>query len=178
MPPLPPDTTPRGLIIYTSGGESHVMQFRYPLLTPKADVLANLNGVINTMFGAMHESDEVLGGLYIPEGSNISQVLAVTTGNGTWVSAGVGVDLTKVGFISRTGRSDDGRKVRATFFTQRTGELQETRYSLAVARSWASEWADGIDSQEPPAVTISGEEPIWASYINLGWNAHFQRAFR
>lgn len=176
LTPLSPDNTPRVLIQYTSGGLPHTLDLRVAHGTTKAGALSDTNDVIAAMLPCMANSDSVTGALWIPEGSNVAQTMPVTVGAGSGGSVSASNEAKTV-FISATGRSDDGHKVRWTFFTLlEQDELVFRKLVSATASVFQALYAE--ISGNTFWRTISGESPAWHSYFNIGLNAHFQRSQR
>jgi len=176
LPPLPDWNTPRVLIQYTSGGLEHTLDLRVPIGTLKADAIAPVQDVIDAMLPILDSVDAVQGALWIPAGTNISQVLAVTGGSGT--NSGTTInDESRTVFVSATGKSDDGRKVRWTLFnTASYGETVFRKNVTAFASVFQALYA--AISGNTIFVTKSGEQPGWHTYLNIGLNSGTQRSQR
>jgi hypothetical protein len=176
LSPLPEWNTPRVLIQYTSVGEPHTLDLRVPIGTVKADAISPTQDVIDAMLPCMDGADDVTGALWIPAGTNVAQTLAVTPGSG--VLSGLNTtDEAKTVFISATGRSDDGRKVRWTFFNNASyGETTFRKNVIDFASVFQALYAS--ISGNTFWVTKSGEEPTWHTYFNIGLNSGVQRKLR
>jgi len=176
MAPLPADSTPRVLIRYTSGGTPHVSEMRFATTVVPADVLENVNSIIEKMLPCMDATDAVFGADYIAEGTNISYPLeGALVGVGTNTGGSL-TDKAKSAFISRTGKTINGRQVRITFFSIHLNALTETRYPETGLPANFAEWFGEVAIND--LVAIDDVNPAWKGYANIGWNAHFQRAFR
>jgi len=177
MAPLPPDNTPRIQVTYTSGGEPHTAEIRVANGTLKADALTRAQALADAMAVPMASGDNILGAYWIPSGTNIRQTLPITTASGGG-AAGTITDESKTVFLSFTGRSDDGRDTRFTFFTVLFDGQDTYRKALTDVSTPVQDLFGEVTSNTLPAVTISGEEAIWNHYVNIGQNAHFQRKSR
>jgi len=175
--PLPEDNTARGAILYTSGTLVHLAMFRLGAGATKADFATKGQALADLMVPLISTIDEVAGGVYWPEGSNISQTLDITPAGGTNGTTTVN-DLSQSAFGAFEGRSVDGRKTRFTVFTLVQAIGTSTRRSItALGGPWEALWNEVV-SATLPLTTISGEPAVWKSYLNEGRNARYQRKLR
>lgn len=80
-------------------------------------------------------------------------------------------------FFSMTGRSQDGRRVRIMQF----GSIFPIDDNYRILRGESAAVDDLIDFIQLTSitfVTISMAEPLWNEYLNLGYNAYYQRQAR
>lgn len=178
LPPLPDSNTARGLILYTCGGITHDLQIRLGGDATLTEMETYANGIIADMAPLMDPSDQVTGGIYIPEGTNVGQPMLVDTpaGSGTDLPSN---DINNSGFFSVTGKSVDGRRVRVTLFTLFAATFADTRIGIGVAAPALVNWFESVRFQgDVKSVTKSGAFPNWNSYFNIGRNSYWQRKQR
>jgi hypothetical protein len=172
MAPLPPNSTARFKVFYTSVGEQHTLQVR------SADSPAAVGLNVDDLFTALSPKlfatviDEVQ---FAASGSNVFN--SVTTGiEGNTYGTGAGSITNVPLYIDFVGRSADGRRVRASVFgANDTG----TDFRYVAGESAAIDAA--VAALQAPAnhwLTIGGLEPVWKNYANGGFNAYWQRAVR
>ena len=177
MAPLPPSTTPRVQVTYTSGGRPHTAEVRMAIGSIKADGELRAQALADVMATCMASGDGTVGAFWIPAGTNIRQTLPLTpaTGGG---SAGTITPESQACFLSFTGRSDDGRDVKFSLFTILFDGQTTYRIPLGSASSVVQDlWAEVVNAADP-SVTISGEVALWNAYVNIGQNAYYQRKSR
>ncbi len=174
MAPLPPETTGRLFIEYTSLGQEHVAVVRLGTTGTSLEAAAVYGALAPLIAPFLPVEDAITGARYAAPGSNLSFPLGVTPEPGT--NTQTFDPDNKPEFISFTGRSLGGRRTRFTIFTPAynpdvdgyrvldlTGGLGALRNELATNES---------------ITAIDGEPVIWNSYANAGYNAYFQRKQR
>lgn len=180
MAPLPVNSTGRLILPYTANGHRHHAQFRYAAESaPSSDYLEGLDAFLTSLAGLM-PSDWVFDDyLFIPMGTNVSIPLGVAPSP---VSGGVTPDTGKApAYMDFVGRSPDGRRARVSFLgagnspDEEGAALSDYRWRATENSSVAAAIGFLIDVG---VVTISGEVPYWKSYVNLGYNAYWQKAVR
>lgn len=173
LAPLPPETTPRMNIRYTAAGQEHLAQVRLAVGSSSAAAVTAYNTIAPAMAAILPLADSVLGADYIAEGSTISNPLAVDPVDGE-VSIPYDTDRVPV-FISFTGRSSDGRKVKWSMYAPLT-DTTSTGYRDNSPDSLLEDVRQALITAG--ARTISGGTPVWHSYVNYGQNAYWQRQRR
>lgn len=175
MAPLADNLTPRLFIEYTSMGHEHTMLIRLQGGATGADAITAYNEITAILKSGMHTSDSFTGARFSAAGSNLSFPLSVTAVAGTG-STSVGED-NKPNFVSWTGRSLQGRRVKITFFTGQTGEITGFRWGTPPA-GWLANMLSYLDLDAEGIVAADGGIPVWNPYVNMGVNSYYQRKFR
>lgn len=175
MAPLPDNNTPVVFIDYTAAGVSHTAEIRMALGKGTSDAVAVYNALKGPMAAFLHTSDKVKGGRFRDVGSNVSFPLTVSAVAGT-VSTALDPD-NRPNFISYTGRSTDGRRVRFTLFSPYLN-LSDNGYRTQSLSGADLTLYNAVTGNTVDARTISGGVPVWNPYRNNGSNAYFQRKIR
>lgn len=175
MAPLPANSTPRAFIEYTVGGQEHVLEIRLAPGSVSGDASSAFGLLAPEMANFLHTSDAVTGVRFSQAGSNLSFPVAVTAVPG--IQAVAPDPDHKPNFVSFTGRSSDGRRVRATMFTQYI-DLSTVGYRDNTPSGDTLALMNAITGNELSARTISGLVPVWNTYVNYGANAYYQRKAR
>lgn len=175
MAPLPENNTPRLFIEYTEGGQEHVLELRLSSGSTTVEAVAAYTAVAPSMAALLFAADRVTGARFAAAGSNFSFPISVSAQTGS--ASGTADADRKPYFVSVTGRSTDGRRVRVTMFTQLA--LVETNgYKIVAPAGAFATWRNAVTGASADARTISGQVPVWNSYLNVGSNAYFQRKAR
>ena len=177
VPALPANNTARGLVQYTAAGQPHVMQVRFGVGVTKSDAAEAISDLLDRCKNLMLTADSITGGLWIPALADISQPWDINGGPGTVGGSPDGViDYGRFG--SAVGRGDTGHKVRITWFFPMIPDSYGVRQlPSALSLAWQDWYAEATGSAVG-AKDISGSTPVWKPYINIGVNAHQQRAAR
>lgn len=175
MAPLPPNTTARLFIEYTSVGKEHTAELRLPVGATTADAEAVYDLMAPAMAAGMASNDSVTGARFSAAGSNVSFPLGVAPDAGN-LDAVSDIDM-RARFVSFTGRSVDGRDVRFTFFTPYV-VADPNGYRQITPTGLAAGILAVLTGLGASIRTISGLQPIWNTYANLGYNAYYQRRNR
>lgn len=174
MAPLPPNSTGRLFIEYTSVGQEHVAILRLGTSSTFSDANTVYDAIAPLMAATMDNNDNITGARYAAPGSNLSFPVSVTPHAGTQLVSQVPGE--KPSFYSFTGRSTGGRRVRFTVFTPWVnGETDGFRDDTPHANL-----QDILDELQSNALitAIDGGSPIWNTYVNYGYNSYFQRKQR
>jgi hypothetical protein len=172
---LPVNNTARLFIEYTSGGQDHVCIVR---MTDGAheqegmDQYATLRPLIAAY---LPSTDAVKGARFCERLSTVSFPLAVAP-----VAGSLGPSFApdnKPNFVSFTGRSRDGYRVKLTVFSAAVLETERYR-EVAPTTGPAAALLGYLRNAATNIVTISGQKPIWNNYVNQGVNAYYQRKQR
>lgn len=175
MAPLPDNNTAVLFMDYTSGGQKHTAEVRLPsgATSGSATVAAGVMAIV--MKALLFPGDSITGARFRQAASSVSFPLTFSAVVGT--QAGTPDDDNKPNFVSWTGRSTDGRRVRFTVFTRAVQPVlqgwRDTTPSAGEAAVLAALMDNDVDAR-----TISGAAPIWNSYVNYGANAYYQRKAR
>lgn len=175
LPAVPDNATPRLYIVYTSQGQEHTAELRLMMTageTAAADIFNDMKPLMQPL---MHTSDNIRGARFSAINSNVSFPLNVTGAAGLVGNALVPDN--KPNFISWTGRSTDGRRVRFTIFTSMYGEVQKYR-NAAGAISTHDAITNYLRTNVNVGFTKSGAKAVWNTYVNFGVNSYYQRKAR
>lgn len=175
--PLPADTTARVQVLYTSGEFNHTAELRLADTPSTGDAEALAQDLADLMEPIMATGDSAFEARLIPQGTNIYTAIALTPVTGTGTATGT-TDVREAAFVSFTGRSNDGRRVGLTLFTQIVGGTTTFRTPYSGANAIFQAVLDFLGAQTPVITTISGEESHWHQYVNFGINSHYQRKQR
>lgn len=170
LPPLPPESTPRMYVKYTSKLVEHEMVVRLDLGQTSADAVTRYNAAKTALLAQITTSDSLLGADFSAQGSNIRFPLPVTGGTGTQAyTPGTGDEPI---YVSVTGRSLDGRKTRlgmfAPAFKPSTYGYRITGLSGAGSALYALLTGTALAHR-----SISGGAVQWNNYLNIGLNDHW-----
>lgn len=170
LPPLPFNNTDIAWLKYTSMGVEHELMFRQPPATPQIDIIANATALATALKPFMKTTDSFIGLRHQDSGSTLSFPLAFTAIAGTGTFTPDNND--KPRFESITGRSLGGYRSRITFFTAQPAD------ALGYRLAGVSPLQSAVQAMEPPAVAVDGLEVVWNNYLNIGYNAYWQRQSR
>ena len=174
MAPLPPESTARFKVFYTSVGHQHSMEVR-SAGSPSAvgtfldDYFTGLGFLIYSTV-----IDEVQ---FAANGSTIFN--AVTTGieGNVYTGAGSGTVASEAAqFISFIGRTSGGRRLRMYTFGA-TSTAVDFRY-VAGENATVDAVVAILVAAGGLLLGIDGGTPVWKNYANAGVNAHWQKTLR
>jgi hypothetical protein len=179
LPPLPPESTRRAYIIYTSGGIQHTLMLRVPAGISAGTLEDALNEVIAAMVALMDPTDSVIRVDDSAAGSNIRFPLFPVAVAGT-ATAATANDQTRSAFISMTGKGTDGRLTSVSFYCLNSSFFVDTRVALGVAGAEWVDWYNAIDINSYGVAwrTIGGTIPTYNAYLNTAKSAYWQREQR
>lgn len=175
MAPLPDNNTPTLFVDYTSGGQTHTSEVRLPsgASSGSAAVAAGVMAIV--MKALLFPSDSITGARFRQAGSSVSFPVTFTPVVGT--QGGTPDDDNKPNFVSWTGRSIDGRRVKFTVFTRAVQPALQG-YRDTTPSTGEQAVLAALTDNDVDARTISGQAPIWNTYVNYGANAYYQRKAR
>lgn len=175
LTPLPINNTDRAWLKYTSMGKEHEICFRFPSTTAQATIVSTLATFAGSAKALLPTTDSFTGLRHADSGSNLSFPLAWTPVTGTSANA---VELDDVAhFISMTGRSLGGYRCRVTLFVPSIGDIYNFR-TTAGANGQAAIFDSAVKAITPALVAVDGANVIWNGYVNIGYNAYWQRQVR
>lgn len=176
MAPLPDNNTYRLFVIQQGTAGRHETVLRFGSAISQADAIARARAIVTAVLPLIHPTVSFIGAREQLAGSKVSfPVNWGTTLVGT--SGETYADEERPQYISMTGRSPDGRRVRLTFFGfygSMSGDYRAPTNESTAIGNFIANVRDGL----PGLVTISGQVAVWNSYINLGRNAYYQRKLR
>lgn len=175
MAPLAENLTPRLFIDYTSEGQQHVMQVRLAIGSGEPEAIAMYNAITGALAPQMWNQDSFRGARLSAANSTLSFPIAVDPVAGTNPFApGVGKEPA---FWSLTGRDTLGRRVRCTFFSPYVPQDEEYR-DVVSAQPNINGWRNALIQTAGGARSVSGSPVVWNNYVNIGFNAYYQRKKR
>ena len=170
-----PTATARWWLIYNNNSTEHRLMMR----TANAATNIIVSGFFSTLLGhlaANLNSTTVLGMEHAIQGSNVRNPATytgtVSFGGGTEASQDV-----RPRFWSFTGRGADGAKTKIFVFGTKAmseGDLRvDTTESALVAAA-----VNFLNTTTGAFLSITGLQPIWHLYANVGFNDHWTKVYR
>jgi hypothetical protein len=174
MAPLPPESTARYFMDYQVLLTNHTMEIRATGVHSPA-ALGTFMGTLLTTLAPLVYTITVQGFRFATLGSTVSNpVVTGIEGNtyGTGVSSSDSVPLC----MNFVGRSPLGRRVRAMLFGYKSSI---STYRLTGAESAPIATATSqLNGSTTLFQAIDGGDPVWKEYVNIMYNAYWQRAVR
>lgn len=180
MPALPPDSTARLYIAYNANGHEHVASFRYAGSgAPDSTFLEGIDEILIALNPFMPSDWAFLGASYSVPGSNVR--LGLTFTPTAFAGAQSPVPGAAPSYLSLVGRSASGKRWRSFILGQSftpflsgstNGDYRVTTAEDANVSALVSAY---ITSD---VIAIDGGVISYKPYINLGFNAHWQKAVR
>lgn len=180
MAPLPTNNTGRLVVKYSANGREHSIMFRYAGGgAPGVDFIERVDDFFIAANWVMPTDWTFIEWFYYEEGLNVSVPLS---GAPTPFAGGLTPFQSSMpGFVSCIGRGTSGRRARLY--------LLGAAYSPAAAigdtgdyRVYGSEESNIaaliFAATQLEVVTIFGDAVFWKDYVNLGFNAYWQRQGR
>lgn len=176
MAPLNPNVTARWYLDYRTAFGRHTMEFRTPNAADTTSQVAAITAFINALKPVCYDETVFDRLRRSAVGSNLSFAVPWTSIAGTHVGT---QPLAENGprFISWVGRGPTGRRVRITLFGTFYGQSNNYRLERT-ATDEAFIALDLLRAADSPFVAIDGGKPVWNDYVNVGYNAYFQRKQR
>jgi len=175
LPPLPENNTPRLWVQYNSGTGIHEMLFRSVVGADKAAFISQVRTFCSALVSQVRNTGGFSAARYATAGSNLSFPEPWTLIAGT--SAVSPLVQGRPIFVTFTGRTAGGRKVRLYFFTPY--QTPENDYRLELGDSAAFDAARVALTSAPQLIGgIDGQTATWYPYFNVGYNAYWQRRSR
>ena len=174
MAALPHNNTAIYYFDYTESGREHTAEMRFDGGVSPAAAGAQFTGMLIdclTLLRAM----TLLTVRHQVSGSNVA--FPVVTGyEGTTYGSGAGTVDNAPQYMDFVGRSSGGRRVRLAIFgykgpisTWRLTSAESAPINTAVAR---------LNAAAGMFLAIDGIKPLWYPYVNVGYNAYWQRKVR
>jgi hypothetical protein len=177
--PLPPDSTRRVYINYTSGTIAHTLSLRVPAGVSAGTLDDALNEVIEAMRPIMDPEDSVLNVEESALGSNVRFPLFPVGLAGTGSGWDPG-DINNSAFVGMSGKGTDGRLVNLAFYNLQAANFQDTRIALGVISAAYADFFNSIAANSTGLAwrTIGAAVPSWNQYFNVARSAYWQREGR
>jgi hypothetical protein len=174
MAPIDPANTARLFVDYVFDSTRHTVIFR----KQTADTMAALTTWANDWLEdhkALFQSSVSFDGARVAlQNSNVTNPTDWTTVTGT---GGSGSTDKKPRFGSFVGRDAQGHRTKLTFFGIVYSDDPDYRvYASTEAMVQAA--VDDLNSLTAAPGSIVGSKPVWKEYLNLGYNAYWQRQAR
>lgn len=180
MAPIAEDNTGRVFVDYKANGREHTVSFRYAGAgAPSAGFLTQVSGLMEDVNFAMPSDYTLIGASYASQGTNVRLPITV---DGTGFAGAQGLNAGAApAYLTAVGRSLEGRRWRAFWLgvtynaTLVGGVTTDYRVTAAENANVATLVADLTASD---VVAIDAADISYYSYVNLGFNAHWQKAVR
>lgn len=175
MAPLPPNTTARLFVDYTTCKHQHTIVCRYDAPNTPADAMDAVSSLWTALDTFIYLAT-VDGARFQEAGSDVSVDVA-WTGDPTYGDEN-GPEEASAWFVDYVGRSLGGRRVRVSTFGFKLVSYEhiyrvQTGDIAAVDAGQAA-----LDAAEGAFLAIDGGEPIWKTYANIGANAYWRNKIR
>jgi hypothetical protein len=172
---LPEDNTERWWLLYTNNNTSHKMLMR----TGEGQVSTAISTVFQNFLSKLPTlmvSTSVTGLERAVKGSNVRIPFAYTGTQPTGTGTNVDNDR-RARTISFTGRSTDGHKSRIFVFGINDISEGDMRVDITEATAIADA-VTHLNGANNVWLSISGLQPTWHQYANIGYNDHWIKEYR
>jgi hypothetical protein len=175
LAPLDPTGTDRIFVDYTVAGHQHTILCRFKTPATAQDAADQVRDLLQAYDTELYASSLVT----IRQADSGSGVTYPFTGTfiSTWGS-GTAAGNETAAYYDIVGRGHSGRRARVAVFgakVENANDIFRLPYSLG------GEWAAAIDvmvSSSNVFIDISGDQPLWHQYINIGVNAYWRNKLR
>lgn len=176
MAPLPANNTNRLFVRQVGAAGVHETVMRFPSNVSQQDAVTRARVLCLALAPMISNTVSFAGARWQVAGTKLSFPVnwgaAITGTNATLISA-----ENKPRFVSATGRSTGGRRVRMTFFGVTVGVTPDYRV-IPEEGAAVNAFLDELHVGTPGPCAIDGLLPLWNDYLNAGYNAYFQRRNR
>jgi hypothetical protein len=173
--PLPQSNTERWWAVYVNNGTTHRLGIR----TADGVINTQASTVFSTLFANLAPimTATLITGLERAlKGSNVRLPFVYTGAQ----PAGTGTNIDndqRARAISFTGRSNDGRKSKLFVFGM--DAFSEGDYRVDISESAEIDaQVDHLNGANGVFLSISGLQPVWHAYANVGYNDHWIKEYR
>lgn len=181
MAPLPDNNTGVIFVHYTAQGHTHTTQVRYPeAANPGADVIEDLDQLLTLLGPVMPTDFTFISWEWRAAGTNFTVPLAGTPTELSGVLTPVASYAPA--YFNFIGRSSGGRRVRLGIMGAGWAPIPST---LSYAEDYRVDGSENADMQaiidwlnQANFRAIDGLTVTWKPYVNVGYNAYWQRAVR
>jgi predicted amino acid dehydrogenase len=174
MAPLPVNSTARLWVKKSGISGEHETMFRFIAGTTQSEAVTGVHIICEEMASFLWEDDAFISARWAADGSNLSFPVAWDVIPGE--NPGTPDEAQYPGFVSWVGRGADGREVRWTLngvpFTA------DDNYRIFASESITVEAVRFALETELTIANIGSFHPVVYNYVNLGYNAYFQRKAR
>jgi len=174
MAPLPVNSTARLWVKKSGISGEHETMFRFIAGTSQADAVNGVHVIMEEMASFIWEDDTFISARWAADGSNLSFPVAWDPIVGE--NPGTPDEAQYPGFVSWVGRGADGREVRWTL--QGVPFTADDNYRIFSTDSVTVAAVCDALAFELTIANIGSFHPIVYPYINVGYNAYFQRKAR
>ncbi len=175
MAALPPFNTERWWIVYTNNGTTHRLMMRTNAGATAANVSLTLQGVFSRLAPILYATS-ILGLEFSVINSNVRNAATYSGTASFGTGSGSGVD-TRARALSFVGRSPDGRKNRLFVFGAK--DISEGDYRVDTTESTdVAALVTYLNGATGAFLSISGAQPVYKNYANIGFNDHWIKAYR
>lgn len=175
MAPLPPDSTARVKVNYSTCGFEHTAMIRFKEPNTVDDVVTEFNALI-TAIGSLFYLSSFIDAQVAVSGSNVFNPVA-----GGWPvtwGSGVGPNYATAHYLDFVGRSLDGRRVRLALFGCQSYTSGDDYRALSTESAAVDDAVNVLNDAEGVFLSINGFQPIYKSYANIGVNAYWRNKVR
>lgn len=184
LAPLSPSNTPRYFVDYRANGREHTVMFRYATPVngppPATPFIARVAAVIDDLKTWLPTDFTVLGARYAVAGSDVTLPATAPAPVGPFTGALNQGEAPA--FLTMVGRSSSGRKWRLSILgisvSPAEGGSTATDYRMTAAENTVAATVISNVDGWTDIVAIDGEQITLHPYLNLGYNAHWQKALR
>jgi len=179
MADLPQNNTNRLFVDYTTGRVQHTFTVRYESPATAFDARDAAETFLTSLSGILNGAWTTIGTRVSLAGSNISlpgpEINVVGDGGAGPLDAGL-----EPRFFSYSGRSiGEGKQLQLPIYGIVGNQEPDYRMELTDSASLNSAWEDlEAFSIGNVFIAIDGASVIWKKYINVGFNAYWQRQRR
>lgn len=172
MAPLPPNSTARFNVNYTSGGNQHSFQLRSTASPAAVGFVVDnfLNALSTAIFQVVIDNVD-----FAAIGSNVFNPV-VTGIEGNIYSAGIPAGENRAWALNFIGRTSGGRRVRLMLFGP-TLLTTDYRY-IAGEAGFIDAGRASLVAAGGQILGIDGLTPVWKTYVNTLANAYWQKELR
>jgi hypothetical protein len=175
MAPGVPSATARWWLLYSNNSMNHKLQMRTSNAATNIQVSTFFQQLFTAVAGTLNATT-VTGLEHAIQGSNVRNPASYT---GT-TSFGLGTEAGSDGRVrtwSFTGRASDGRKNKIFIFGVKSASEGDLRIDTTESADVAAA-VTFLNNTVGAFLTISGTQPLWHLYANIGYNDHWIRQLR
>lgn len=175
MAPLVKNLTTRWYLDYAFPGGQHTVQFRTPAAVDDAEAVGAIGAFADAVKDTAFTSWSTTRLRKCAAGNVLS--FPVNFVNRVGTLSGNYLVMNYPRFVSWTGRSTDGRRCRITVFGMDVNVSDDYRLEAGEIGSLA-DVITLLQAPTNPFCSASGVDVTWNPYVNVGYNAYFQRRAR